>query len=266
MKVIVGFDATPSSGDAVMWAANEAHARDVPLRIVSWFATPNAQPAAVAEARLILVRIAATFPEMVISTEVSSASPARALITDAGSEDLIVVGSNGPAGDLAQLVRHSPCTIAVIRGAAGRRTPDRIVVGVDDVPDAEGALRWACLEANRHAVDLLVVHAWQSTQNTLDESRRVLQSAIRLAQRECTCTVTGALIEQSPADAMSAATRDGDLLVVGSHAQNSGSRCSATSNVSQILESRGTSVIIVPTPQRVCSSDRPANERLQALA
>ena len=119
----------------------------------------------------------------------------------------------------------------------------KIVVGVDGSAGAEKALRWACDEARLRETTLHVVHAWTvpllaaipdasvlgvprpgpSDEDVFEHLRRaaqeVLDSCVQraLAHEPCAeVTLEKELVEGQPVPSLLEATRDADLLVVGS--------------------------------------------------
>src|SRR3978361_689875 len=95
-KITVGYDSTASSEESVMWAANEAVVRQLPLRIVSCFGMPamvgagmgwgavEALDAARSTAELglqqVRATVAAVHPGLIFTTELSSAPVDEALL------------------------------------------------------------------------------------------------------------------------------------------------------------------------------------------
>ena len=156
-KINVGFDGTDSSIEAVMWAAHEADLRRLPLRIVSCFAMPalagadphgwavgeafvNARTEAELALREMLVTAAAVYPDVAITTDVSSDPVDAVLLDEAGSDDLVVVGASSHPGAATfwlgstprHLVHRRPCAIVVVRGPASRGGPERSSSGSTD--------------------------------------------------------------------------------------------------------------------------------------
>ena len=93
----------------------------------------------------------------------------------------IVLGST-----TRHVVRDSPCPVAVVRGAAGRGRPDRIVVGVDGSLASDQAVAWAGDEADRHQVGLVIVHGWTYAYAP-DDARSV--QARELTEIDAACTL-----------------------------------------------------------------------------
>lgn len=235
-----------------------------------WMATEAIAPlleAAVEGLEGISRVIAADHPKIEISTEARAGPAAVALLYDVEPEDLVVVGASSHGGAAAfwlgstprQVARHSPCPVVVVRGPASRGRPDRIVVGVDGSPASEQALRWAEDEADRHQVELLVVHGWsypyltvgsgssQARDLTTIDAACVLDRAVEDARERCGADVTGRLLEDSSVSALLDSVRDGDLLVVGSRGRGEVIASLFGSTVNGVLERSAVPVVVVPT-------------------
>jgi len=265
--ITVGYDGSAPSSEAVMWAATEAKVRSARLRIVSCFDYPigaDAVSGSVAtegyaslleRSRSVLVHmrdiVAEEHPGVDVDIEASAGPASLALVDNVDPDDLIVVGASSHKGAAAfwlgstprYIVRHGPCPVVVVRGAASRGRPDRVVVGVDGSTLSQHALRWAGDEADRHGVDLLVVHAWlypylavdasssQARDLTNIDAACLLERAVENAREEFSAEVTGTLVESGPTTALLETIRDCDLLVVGSHGRGAlSSRFGSTVN------------------------------------
>jgi nucleotide-binding universal stress UspA family protein len=294
-KITVGYDSTASSVESVMWAANEARVRQLPLRIVSCFGMPvmagagllgwgvgEAFDAARASADLGIQQIRATVtamhPELIFTTEVSSAPVDQALLQDVSPDDLVVVGSSSHPGAAAfwlgstprELVHNSPCAIVVVRGAASRGGPDRVVVGVDGSADADRALRWAADEADLHHTSLLVVHTWAVPDGDDAADRDVaridaacvLERAVESARERCGATVDALLVEGGPVVGLLDAVRDGDLLVLGSRGRGAVRSGLFGSTVNSVLDAAAVPVVVV-REHPIDESDRPVTDDVE---
>ena len=136
-EVVVGVDGSPAAARALLWAAQEARLRGVPLRVIHAWQLPLADAAGQSGTELVTTIVfeearkvldlavasidAAHLPEPVHGTLVR-APAAKALLDATGEEDLLVVGARshgGLAGIVLgsvsdQVVRHSHCPVVVV--------------------------------------------------------------------------------------------------------------------------------------------------------
>jgi nucleotide-binding universal stress UspA family protein len=179
-RIVVGYDGSPGADTALDWAVTgpsaPARGADVEVLIVgtamdpvigdfrrrndelvaAWSAAAEcrlaAQPVRPGERRAVVVRHGPVVPE---------------LLRAAHGAAMLVVGSTGHglatgtmAGSVSQhLARHAPCPVVVVRPRHSRAL-DRIVVGVDDSPEAELALRFACEQARRAGATVCAIHGY----------------------------------------------------------------------------------------------------------
>lgn len=281
-RVIVGYNGSDSAAEAVTWAAHEAVARKVPLRVVSCFELPvgvaeaslgwgvrtaydAVRESATAGVEAITAKLSADFPDLAFTCDVPPGPAATALLVGATDADLVVVGSSGHEGAVAfwlgttprQLIRHSPCPVVVIRGPASRGAPDRIVVGVDGTDSSDRAVEWAADEADRHRVDLVLVHGWsylyggnssesiRAREITQIDADTALVRAVVSARQRCGSTVTGMLVENTGPSAIVESVQDGDLLVVGSRGHGGLKARLFGSTVNSVLETCAVPVVVV---------------------
>lgn len=188
--VIVGFDGSPASTVAIGWATREAAARGLILRISSGTTSKG-------DLRRALVEVAEQADLLVLSTS-----------NDESAETVLLSSLARKA------LRRSPCPVVIIRGTRTERVRN-IVIGVDGSGASNSALDWACIEASMHGADLVVVHSPQG-----DVSRAEAECVVKLAINECRertdVDVRGVLAEGSPELALIDASRDADIVAIGS--------------------------------------------------
>lgn len=281
-KIVVGFNGTESSTEAVRWAADEAAVQHAVLRIVCCFeiqpitgdaafgfgagvAYDAARSVAETNAEAIRGSISASHPDVTLTVDVVPGPAATALLEGLDHDDLVVAGASGHAAAAAfwmgttprHLVHHSPCPVVVVRGSASRGAPDRVVVGVDGSPASAKALRWAGDEADRHGVELAVVHAWdypyeraeigsaQGSDLTKIDAACTLDRAVEAARERCAAVVTPTLVEGSPVTALLGTARDGDILVVGSRGRGALRSQFFGSTANSVLDAAAVPVVII---------------------
>lgn len=149
--------------------------------------------------------------------------------------------------------------------------PGTIVVGVDSSPAARAALRWAAEEARLRNAQLVAVHAWSyvppppiaepsliplsasDLTGTLEAEREAAQAELESALAEAfpdpaPVEIERRLVEGDPADALEAAAREADLLVVGSRGR-SGIATALLGSVSRhVVDHAACPVVVVKAP------------------
>jgi nucleotide-binding universal stress UspA family protein len=185
-RVVVGYDGSHSSDDAVVWACEEARARGRGLVLLNALVPPVAAgglgvglPPTLEvidgleqNARAELDAAAARLVDgpgagVDIECVVAVGSPSGVLLEASETASLIVVGSRGHGGFRGlllgsvsgQVAAHSACPVAVIRGHAAAEAAS-VVVGIDGSDAAEAALSYAFATASMRGLGIVAVHAW----------------------------------------------------------------------------------------------------------
>jgi nucleotide-binding universal stress UspA family protein len=231
-RVVVGFDGSAGSVAAVEWAAREAAVRHSSLRVVTCSAVPpqvDFYGVGARQAQCLADVVESTrhrHPGLVVESAATQIDPRDALLDEAANADLLVVGASeaGAArhllfGSIARTAaRRSPCPVVVVRGVTTRPV-QRIVVAIDGSSASDAAVDWACAEATLHRAELRLVSVWDA-----DGPRAEVRRAVDLAVAECgrwtTADVTGDVLDGSPAAAIVRASRDADLVVIGSRGRS----------------------------------------------
>ncbi len=187
-SIVVGYDGSHTSVEALRWALNNAEQRGVDVLVVHVLAVPAAvMPGygAVTEpapetyttfARQLLheaeVMAAEQAPEVTTTTLLVNGFPGSGLLSSLENADRVVLGSRGLGtfselllGSVSlELASRAPCPVVVIRpgveGVQGSTEASRVVVGVDGSPPSEGALGVAFEEASLRRVGLTALQAW----------------------------------------------------------------------------------------------------------
>jgi nucleotide-binding universal stress UspA family protein len=145
----------------------------------------------------------------------------------------------------------------------GPRPP--VVVGLDGSDAALVALDWATDEAARRGLPLVVVHAWSiplppvpmgpavagpSDDALRDAAQQLLDEGVRHAsERAPDVEVTGDLHASPPATALMTASKDAELLVVGSRGLDSFSELLVGSVSVQVATHASCPVVVVHVPK-----------------
>jgi nucleotide-binding universal stress UspA family protein len=160
-------------------------------------------------------------------------APAAATLRDRSTgAGMVVLGSRGHnaiagIGSVSVAVSaHAHCPVVVVRDTTPLTGP--VVVGVDDSDHAQLALAFAFHQAAARGTAVHIVRAWKPPPPPLERGPRIadrVAAAEQAALDEVTerwqrtfpdITVTGSLVAGHPAQALTEAGRQAQLLVVGS--------------------------------------------------
>lgn len=186
-SIVVGVDGTETAHDALDWAAAEAAARRLPLRIVhAYAAVPSwavfgdlPQPyddIDVSDAARHVIeqavrRARKVGSDLEVSTRTLIGAGAPALLAQCAEAELLVLGSRGLGsvrgmfgGSVSfRVAMHATCPVVVVRPMQ-TTTPGpsaaRVVVGVDGSHRSEHAIGFAMRAAAQRGVGVTAVHAW----------------------------------------------------------------------------------------------------------
>ncbi|RSN04810.1 universal stress protein UspA [Nonomuraea sp. WAC 01424] len=249
--IVVGVDGSVAARAAVVWAANDAFRLRTPLRIVHAvdrtpyqihrFATAWMPDMLMDEGQRILREAEALAHERQPSVEVTTLDvegvPATVLRAQEKEATEIVLGSRGPSGFAGALLGsvstnvagHARCPVVVVRGEH-QQVRGQVVAGVDDSPECEPALAHAFEQARLRGATLRVLHAWQLPVHAFAPEAAYDLDEVRAAQHQVVAErVNGFAADYPevnvlreaptahPVDALTAASDEADLLVVGSH-------------------------------------------------
>ncbi len=244
MRVVTGFDGSKSSTAALVWGAQEAQRRGVPL--ITVVALDDRSDLAFLDQKrpMAQVQVAAQWTEAVqrvtgdvpVDVRVLHGNAVEALTTTAAADDLLVVGSRGRtpfAGLLLGSVSracllHARCDVVIVRrGRNDRATPPtthgRVIVGVDGSAYARAALRKAADEARLRGAELDAVYAvaWVPVGfELITPPADVLHdwgASMLAAELEATgVAARPVVVDGHAAEALVERSAQADLLVVGS--------------------------------------------------
>ncbi len=257
LGIVVAVDGSAASNAAVVWAARDAAARNIPLTLLHAVVTPTATYPPVPYPDSLAVKLEDegrreiahalklahdAMPadrKVTINKEMVYSTPALALIKSSDEAEMIVVGSSG-RGLLARgllgsvsstVVRHARCPVAVIRD---EDLPDPqhgpVLLGIDGSPASELATAIAFDQASRRGVDLLALHAWSDVAvlelPALDwdaveaeAERSLAENLAGWQERYPDVTVRRLLVRDLPAQQLihQSESTQAQLVVVGSH-------------------------------------------------
>jgi nucleotide-binding universal stress UspA family protein len=244
--VLVGYDGSAGSDEALSWAIREARARDTILTVclawTEWYggrpgpAVPHGEVSAdhgrmaaehVAAGGMRLARDVLGGPNVL--PLVIYGSPAAVLCDHSAVADMVVVGSRGRGGMPGLLVgsvgeqvaAHAQGRVIVVRGhwrGDGYR-PGPVVLGADGSACSRPAAAFAFEEAALRGAPLLAVCAWADSPGRLGGSGRLqdgFEQVIGSLEKEHPeVTVLRQVSSGAPRDALLAAAHRAQMLVVG---------------------------------------------------
>ena len=240
--ILVGYDGSPPSDEALRWAAREAWARGTVLTIcLTWrhddHLALNGDPGAADRARQrgeeILargVRFAGSVPDPAdIRTVLAEGSPAYVLCERSSAAEMVVVGSRGHGGlaDLRlgsvswQVACHGQGRVVVVRGQwrPVNQPPGPVVAGVDGSPESRDALTFAFEEAALRDVPLVAVCALTDAPGRIGGELRMEEDfGLLMTSREKEhpeVTVLRQVTFGTPRSALLRAAAEAQMLVVG---------------------------------------------------
>ncbi len=240
--IVIGYDGSPGSDEALRWAAREAWARGTVLTLcLAWpsaeltqLGNGSIQEHARQRSEEILargVRLAGTVPDLAeIRTVVAEGSPARLLCERSGTAEMVVIGScgqGGLSGSLLgsvswQVASHGQGRIVVVRGQwrPVNQAPGLVVAGVDGSPPSREAVIFAFEEAQLRDVPVIALCALADNPGMLGGMRHMedgfghLMTSLEKEHPEV--TVLRQVSFGSPRAALLTAAAEAQLLVLGS--------------------------------------------------
>lgn len=254
--IVVGYDRSQTSREALDWAVAEAVREQASLRIAEVFELIiETQPAEGKVVPLDALRvnrerglevvaegIRLRHPGLAVGAVLLQDTPSPALIAESEKARMVVLGSRGMGGWDGMLIGsvgvqvagHAHCPVVVVPPGVRPRAHDKptVVVGVDGSKLSEQAIDFAFRHADAHGYRLLAVHAWHSPAGTYEGGhgplmfdRAEIEAAAELLVAK---SVAGAmadhpdvevetrLINGKPARALLSSAESADLVVVGS--------------------------------------------------
>lgn len=280
-EVVVGFDGSGSSIEALRWAASEAALRGCGLHVVQSWREPAfhdpvwleavEDPTAMEERALSVLdaeveELVGGRPGLAVTTSVVAHAPAHVLVEASAHAELVVVGSRGRGGfatlllgSVSQRVAgRATCPVVVVRGQPTGRD---VVVGVEGSEAGRNALAWAAEEAARRDVPLRARMAWTyllqqgewgaspfRSGYTAADARAALHAVVAdVLGSDPGIEVVQEPVCDIPAKALVDASGDAGLLVVGPRRSSLHSRMELGAVTSPVLHHAAGPVAVVHT-------------------
>ncbi|MFF0473981.1 universal stress protein [Streptomyces sp. NPDC004284] len=288
--VLMGVDPRELSVHALIWAADEAARRGLPLRMVA--AVPPVHdrirydtPARRNDVRIRAESALANAEDLVrelhaglrTATELVIGTPAAVLRARTARAALAVVGSRrlGPVAEVLSegsvtvpLTAHADCPVVVCRAPEHTAVhPSTLVVGVDGSEASREAVAFAVEEASLREARLRAVwvrprslRSHGDAEEELAERRRLLSESVAAwAERHPDVRVTAEVLHGHPVEKLTLTSRESLALVVGRQGRGGHTGTRLGSTVRGLLHHAECPVITVPLPGRE-GRDRGAEE------
>jgi nucleotide-binding universal stress UspA family protein len=249
--IVVGTDGSPTANSAVTWAAAEAVRYQRSLHLVCvqepWpvgaYGLGGYPPVEVDEDRISRGkafleqgrRLAAEgHPDLQVTTELTQGSLVSVLREVADQRSELVLGHRGEGrftelllGSVAlRVAGHTTSPVVIVRGGGGP-VHGEVVVGVDLDEPMDAPLDYAFEAARRRGATLKAMHAWTVTDGyttegmgmsgSVNPTHRLIELLAPWHQRYPEVKVVEEVVADHAVAALTKASSEADLLVVGSH-------------------------------------------------
>ena len=283
-SVVVGVDGSEGSFEALIWATHYAWRTGLPLKIVTVTEIPAVYTAAGVPAlplgstfddlvqhgvdinnRAVDDAMAFDLAISVSGTAIVG-TPVVNLVDATPPADVLAVSATSQKGRMADVLgsvatgvihrAHGP--IVVVHGPVPHDAPmNRIVAGIDGHDESKTAVDWACDLAERTGAALELFHAWEYPYRTKDavfgspqadmqrDATAFAEMVVAGLSDEHRAIVTAThVVEGLTADVLIDASKDADLVVVGSRGRG-GVRSLLLGSVSRKVVQHATCTIAV---------------------
>jgi nucleotide-binding universal stress UspA family protein len=287
LPIIVGIDGSEPSLRAVDWAADEAALRGAGLRLVyaslweryegACLAHDLGKPSEEVMAQDIVDtaerRAHRRQPGVKVTTDLLPEEPEYALVRESRTALAVVVGCRGRSGLTETLLGsvsvmvagHAHCPVIVLRGSHDNQARSgvrgRILLGVGEKPAGTAAVRFATEEALLRGVPLEAVRAWRRPVHETTGHPLIVGEPAHLCEQQAVEALEEALrdvpeglevqrrtVEARARDALLAASREADLLVVGARRRHGHFGLQLGRVTHGVLHHAACPVAVVPQP------------------
>ena len=281
--IVVGYDGSPGSAEALRWAAREAWARGTVLTIcLTWRRDglapaddPEAGGQAQQRAEQVIARAVGLTQSLLDIAEVravlAEGPPAAVLCERSSTAEMVVVGSHGQGrlpGSLLgpvpwQVAGHARGRVVVVRGQwrPVNQAPGPVVAGVDGSPASQAALAFAFEEATLRDVPLIAVCALADAPGRLGAAQQMEEDFSHLMTRyekeHPEVTVLRQVEFGPPRSALLTAATGAQMLAVGSRGLGGLEGMSLGSVAATLLHHSPCPVTVVHPPEVVWPSRQP---------
>ncbi|GAA4513490.1 MULTISPECIES: universal stress protein [Nonomuraea] len=283
--VLVGYDDSPGSHQALSWALDAARIRGLPVLVCHALHWPYAFRPVTHEIMAQIEHVALTVveegvrrarelaPDVNVLQLLGKGTPAAVILEAGRDAELTVLGSRGQGGfdslqvgsAAVQVPAHSARPVVIVRPVPPPSSPEvRIVVGLDGSPPSLAAFDFALDEAALRGGTVQALccwtecgsSAWQDPLPFVDShalrrgaEARFREVASELARRHPEVPVMTAFVAERPQRALIETAQDATLLVLGSRG-NESPACLLLGPVTQtaLREARCPVAVVPPAP------------------
>jgi nucleotide-binding universal stress UspA family protein len=286
--VVIGFDGSQDSVFALEWAMTEAQLRDVHLQLCHvsgpYPTTAIAELTAIARGVLDQGSRHAKRQELTVVPKLARGGAARQLIEISADAELLVLGARGTGGFrglrvgsvAAQVARHARCPVVIVHARATDHDERsrRIVVGYDGSKTSDAAIGFAFREATLHDMSVHVIQAWDTfsvltaayvPEDELDQLRVDAERGLAAASRghvdaHPDIEASFELVHSTPGPALSQASVDAELLIVGSRGHG-GFRTLMLGSTSDTVLYHASCPLVIVRPAEVAADQSTADTK-----
>jgi len=178
MRILIAYDGSTHADAAIEDLRRAGMPRQCEAIVVSvvHHGSPDAWKTTMKEAEAIATeardRIQSYFPGWSVSSEALWGDPAKMILKtiDVWKPDLVVIGSHGRSAPArlilgsvsAEVIRHAPCSIRVVRERAKSERPIRVLIATDGSASAEASLDAAVSRSWPEGTEARVLAVMQS--------------------------------------------------------------------------------------------------------
>jgi nucleotide-binding universal stress UspA family protein len=266
-RILLGYDGNAGADAALEWVADRAWHRDARVEVVI-ITNPLLQDRPLAEAQLTHAeqRLRSKIPSLPVETARIDGAMPGALTDEANDADLLVIGidPDRPAREAlhgwmsVRISAKSPVPTCIVP-AGWSATPGPVTLGVAGDASSASAPAFAAAEAVEGGEILRVVHAWSPPSGgTLqggphheerDRHRELIDGVVTRAHRDHPdLTIDPVLVGDNALAALTAATADSSMIVIGTHGRGVLAGGFYGSVAQGLIGSLRIPVVVVPAP------------------
>ncbi|MFJ2033875.1 universal stress protein [Streptosporangium sp. NPDC087985] len=272
--VVVGYDGSKASEQALRWGVSEARMRFVPLVVCHAWQWLYPMPPVYSDTLEAVRRIGqhvlhsgvslaqGLAPRLEVVERLEMGSPAVVLVGESSAAELVTVGPRGaggfeelPVGSVAmQVAAHSYCPVAVVMGP-DRPATGRVVVAVEGASPERSGLGVAFEEAKLRQASLLAICLCPEGMDDTRQPATRFYSTISIWEEKYPNVTVDTAVETRPhTTVMHRAADHADLVVVNGREQDDPVELPLGMLSQSLLRGAPCTVIVIPERMSAMSS------------